>query len=161
MEKTGSLEHGSMARQPRVFISFGGEDWDRFVRVFGEALRARGIDAWVAYWEIAPGDSLVRKIFDEGLTQADAVIVVLSCWSVDKPWVKEELDLAKIRQVEERVRLIPVRIDDCEVPAALRATKRVSIKDLDSYEPQLNEIVAALLGQHERPALGQTAASPR
>jgi hypothetical protein len=155
MEQSGSLEQGSMAQQPRVFISYAGEDWDRFVRGFGEALRARGIDAWVAYWEIAPGDSLVRKIFDEGLTRADAVIIVLSRWSIDKPWVREELDLAKVRQVEERVRLIPVRIDNGAVPAALRATKWVSIKDLESYEPQLNEIVAALLGQHERPALGR------
>ena len=141
--------------RPRVFVSFAGEDWNRFVCSFGEALRGKGIDAWIADWEIKPGDSLVRRIFDEGLTRADAVVVVLSHWSVDKPWVKEELALAKIRQVEERVRLIPIRIDDCEVPASLRATKWVSIKELGDFEPQLNEVVLALFGQHEKPALGQ------
>lgn len=36
-----------------------------------------------------PGDSLVDKIFEEGLKEAQAVIVVLSRISVEKPWVRE------------------------------------------------------------------------
>src|SRR5947199_65671 len=36
-------------------------------------------------WEIYPGDSLVRKIYDAGIGAAQAVLIVLSRNSVDKP----------------------------------------------------------------------------
>ncbi|MCH8873553.1 toll/interleukin-1 receptor domain-containing protein [candidate division KSB1 bacterium] len=62
----------------RVFISHSSMDKNRFVIPFAEKLRASGIHAWVDLWEIKPGDSLVRKIFDDGLSQSDAIIVVVS-----------------------------------------------------------------------------------
>ena len=65
-------------KSPRVFVSCASEDWDRFISGLSRRLRAVGTDAWVACWEILPGDSLVQKIFQEGLAQADVVIVVLS-----------------------------------------------------------------------------------
>ncbi len=51
---------------------------ERFVRPFAERLRAKGVDTWVAFWDMLPGDKLVTKIFDEGLKPSDAVIVILS-----------------------------------------------------------------------------------
>jgi hypothetical protein len=77
---------------PRVFVSHASEDKDRFVTPFAEALRKKGIDAWLDKWEILPGDSLVDKIFEEGLKHANAIIIVLSRNSVNKPWVREELN---------------------------------------------------------------------
>jgi len=59
---------------PKVFISHASEDKDRFVLAFAEKLRARGIDAWLDKWEMYPGDSLVEKIFEEGIKQAQAII---------------------------------------------------------------------------------------
>ncbi|HFT7679416.1 TPA: toll/interleukin-1 receptor domain-containing protein, partial [Citrobacter braakii] len=76
---------------PKVFVSHASEDKDRFVMAFAERLRANGVDAWVDKWEIQVGDSLVRKIFSEGLAECSAIIVVLSNYSVNKPWVREEL----------------------------------------------------------------------
>jgi hypothetical protein len=55
---------------PKLFISHASEDKARFVLPFAEGLRADGIDAWVDRWEIRPGDSLVQKIFDEGIAAA-------------------------------------------------------------------------------------------
>jgi hypothetical protein len=36
------------------------------------------VDVSVDEWEIYPGDSLVQKIFEEGLKDSEAVIIVLS-----------------------------------------------------------------------------------
>lgn len=63
---------------PKVFVSHASEDKNRFVLSFAKRLREKGIDAWLDRWEMAPGDSLVRKIFEEGLKEANAVIVVVS-----------------------------------------------------------------------------------
>ncbi|CAH1905327.1 hypothetical protein NTGHW29_510062 [Candidatus Nitrotoga sp. HW29] len=61
----------------RVFISHASEDKDRFVTNFATKLRENGVDAWLDRWEMLPGDSLVDKIFEEGLKEAHAVIIIL------------------------------------------------------------------------------------
>lgn len=67
---------------PKVFVSHASEDKSRFVVDFARSLRENGVDAWLDQWEMKPGDSLVDKIFEEGLKDARAVIVVLSKSSV-------------------------------------------------------------------------------
>lgn len=107
---------------PKVFVSHASEDKDRFVVEFARRLRENGVDAWLDQWEMKPGDSLVDKIFEEGLKEARAVIVVLSTVSVEKPWVREELNTLMVNRISRGTRLIPVVIDDCEVPESLRST---------------------------------------
>ena len=55
---------------PKVFISHASEDKERFVMNFASKLRANGVDAWLDKWEMLPGDSLVDKIFEEGIKEA-------------------------------------------------------------------------------------------
>lgn len=71
-----SVQAVSDPARPKVFVSHATEDKDRFVFAFAEALRAEGVYAWLDVWEMQPGDSLVDKIFTEGIGEADAVIVV-------------------------------------------------------------------------------------
>jgi hypothetical protein len=104
---------------PKIFISHAGEDRERFVRRFAERLRAKGVDAWVSFWEINPGDSLVDKIFEEGLKDCQAFLLVLSHNSFNKSWVREELDAGMVRKIEKQTKLIAVRLDGCEVPECL------------------------------------------
>lgn len=141
--------------ETKVFVSHASEDKTRFVMSFATRLRANGIDAWVDKWEIKVGDSLVKNIFDEGLGSAQAVIVVLSKNSVHKPWVREELDHAVVSKISEGTRIIPVVLDDCEVPQALKATKWVSFKDPSAYEASFDEIVATIFGSSDKPPLGK------
>lgn len=147
-------ETGKEVSAPKVFISHASEDKERFVLPFAEKLRAKGIDAWVDTWEMLPGDSLVTKIFEEGIKQASAVIVVLSSASVSKPWVKEELDASVVKRINHGSQLIPVVIDDCEVPMALQATVWSRIKDLSSYDAEFSRIVDAIFKRRPRPPLG-------
>ena len=77
---------------------------------------------------------------------AEAVIIVLSEHSVDKPWVREELDASIIKKVEDLTTLIPVVIDDCEVPESLRSTVWQKIENLEEYGTEFDRIVAAIYG---------------
>lgn len=137
-----------------VFISHASEDKERFVIPFATQLRQRGIDAWVDRWEIVPGDSLVDKIFEEGLKAAAAVIVVLSQFSVAKPWVREELNAGVVARINRGARLIPIVLDDVDVPEALRGTVWVTIRDLNDFTTELDSVVAALLRKTQKPPLG-------
>lgn len=143
-----------MSSAPRVFVSHASEDKDRFVNRFAVKLRENGVDAWLDKWEMLPGDSLVDKIFEEGLKEAHAVIVVLSRISVEKPWVREELNSAFVKRINTGSKLIPVVIDDCEVPEALKTTLWQRIHDMDSYQECLDRILAAIFGTYDKPPVG-------
>lgn len=139
---------------PKVFVCHASEDKERFVLDFATKLRSKGIDAWVDKWEILPGDSLVNKIFEEGIKNAQAVIVVLSKYSVNKPWVQEELNASLVKKIQANCKLIPVVIEDCEVPECLKPTVWERIKDLKNYDTELDQIVMSIYGQRDKPPLG-------
>lgn len=139
---------------PKVFVSHASEDKVRFVLRFAERLRQNGIDAWLDKWEMLPGDSLVDKIFEEGIKEAKAVVVVLSKFSVGKPWVKEELNAAFVKRINNGSKLIPVVIDDCEVPEALKTTVWEPVADISSYDQSFERIVASIFGATDKPAIG-------
>lgn len=140
---------------PKVFISHATADKERFVIDFAEKLRNKGVDAWLDKWEMLPGDSLVDKIFEEGIKSAKAIIVVLSSNSVGKKWVREELDAAMVKRVNKGSLLIPVVLDDCEIPECLHSTIWQKIPDLGNYEEPFNRILSAIYDHREKPTLGE------
>jgi TIR domain len=145
-----------MSSEPaRVFISHASEDKERFVLAFGKRLRGNGVDAWLDKWEMLPGDSLVDRIFEEGLKDADTVIAVVSHTSVSKPWVREELNTSIVARINKKIRLIPVVIDDCELPNALSSIVYERIRDLNAYDESYHRILGSILGQSMKPTLGK------
>lgn len=65
------------ASAKRVFISHSSKDKPA-VEKLARALRAKGIDAWLDKWEIAPGDDIVARI-NEGLEEcADLEAMLVS-----------------------------------------------------------------------------------
>lgn len=114
----------------------------------------KGIDAWVDKWEMFPGDSLVDKIFEEGLKNASGVIVIISKHSIYKPWVKEELNNAFVNRISNGTKIIPVVIDDCEVPESLKSTLWQNIRNLNDYDEELDRIVMSIYGVTDKPRVG-------
>ncbi|GGM53938.1 toll/interleukin-1 receptor domain-containing protein [Microbacterium saperdae] len=149
-----------MPDAPKAFISHASEDKGRFVTEFATNLRAAGIDAWVDEWEIRAGDSLVDKVFAHGIDKADVFIVVLSNTSITKPWVAEELDAGVIRRIQRGTRIIPVLIDDVEVPPALQHLRYSSLASLG---PQgvVSDISGTLFSTDVAPPLGAPPAYSR
>jgi len=138
----------------KAFVSHASADKDRFVREFAKDLYSKGVAAWVDEWEIYPGDSLVDKIFEEGLKAADAIIIVLSANSVDRPWVREELNASVVKHIEKGTRVIPIVLDAVDVPEALKNTVWVRIDDVDDYADELDRVVAAIYDVRPKPVLG-------
>jgi len=147
-------EPGSTEKHPRVFLSHSKLDNERFVKLFAASLRERGVDAWYDEWELQPGDSLVDKIFEEGLKDAEAFVVVVSNNSVNSRWVKEEINAAVVKRIEHYCKLIPVVLDGVELPQALKSTKYQPIADTNAYPDEFDTIVRAIYGITEKPPLG-------
>jgi hypothetical protein len=137
----------------KVFISHASEDKERFVNGFATRLRERGIDAWLDKWEMGPGDPLVDKIFEEGIRPCNAFIIVLSAVSVTKRWVREELNAAFVKRIAENCKIIPILIEECDIPECLKSTLWVKIDLAGSYEAGFEAVVQSILAITTKPPL--------
>jgi hypothetical protein len=105
-----------------VFISYSHED-SAFVDTLVSHLVASKTHVWIDKWEIHVGDSLLRKI-EQAIQDSDALVAVLSRASVQSEWCRKELTAGLVRELEERhVLVLPVLVEDCEVPLFLRDKK--------------------------------------
>src|SRR5262245_55445967 len=131
-----------------IFLSYAHEDRATAERL-ANALTSIGEDVWWDQWQILAGDSLVRKIFEEGLSNASAFVILLSSNSVQSKWVREELDVATVRRIEGVTRIIPALVDDVEVPTFLRATRRVDLRS--DFDKGVRDIANAVHGISQKP----------
>ncbi|MDH5537819.1 MAG: toll/interleukin-1 receptor domain-containing protein [Rhizobacter sp.] len=90
----------------RVFISHSSDDAETAVAIC-VALESRGIACWIAPRDILPGADWAEQLID-GITQAQAMLLVFSSRSNASPQVRRELE----RAVHRRIALLPVRIED-------------------------------------------------
>ena len=111
-----------------VFISYSRNDREH-VRLIAEALGREGLDVW---WdpEIPPGESF-SQVIDRQLKEAKCIIAVWSKSSVNSNWVQEEADDGMVRNT-----LIPVMIDDIELP---RGFKRLQTADLRDWRGDVKD----------------------
>ena len=155
MESSQAITDVIGPKNPIVFISHASEDKTRFVEPFSRMLRSKGIDAWLDKWEMLPGQKLAEKIFEEGIKRAQAIIIVLSPISVAKPWVREELNAAMVKKINENTKLIPVIIEDCELPECIKGLCWVRIQNLNNYDEEMDSIIRAIFNHTDKPPLGE------
>lgn len=138
----------------RAFLSHASEDKEDFVEPLARELAEMGVAPWLDIWEIRPGDSLVKKLFEEGLDTVDAVIVVISASSAAKAWVREELDAAVVRRITSSVRLIPVRLEGAPIPAPIQHLVWITAdRTPEGIRKAAGEITDAVYARDKRPAV--------
>ena len=102
-----------------VFISYSHVDKEAAEKLALNLVQAKQ-NVWIDTWELNAGDSLIEKV-EGALGGADAILVLLSESSVNSEWCKKELRTGLLRELEEKaVLVIPIVIDDCEIPLFLR-----------------------------------------
>lgn len=130
-------------RYPQVFVSYSLED-TIFVKDLKKRLQQKGVNIWVASGEIKVGDSLIEKI-REGLNTSSYVIAVLSETSINSNWVKKELDIAMTQEIEgETVKVLPVLIDECELPGFLKGKYYADCTNPDNINDTCVKIIDRL-----------------
>ena len=98
---------------PHAFISHSSPD-DRYVQEFVQLVRSLGYsDVFNDSHTIEPYEKFWPKI-EQGIRDCDAFVVILSHASVQSYWVDREVQFAR----EQGKKVIPIRIDDCQLPAS-------------------------------------------
>ena len=102
-----------------IFISHSHKDKE-FVDKLGVKLTAERIPVFVDRWEMNVGDSITQKI-ELAITDSSFLLVVLSKNSIYSDWCKREITSGLMLELERRrVVVLPVLIEDCEIPLFLR-----------------------------------------
>jgi hypothetical protein len=110
-----------------VFISHATADRDTAERI-AMGLKAFGHRSWYTEWEMQPGDSILARM-ETALAQSDTLLVLLSARSVASRWVRRELNTALMAQLSGHdVQVIPVIVEDCEVPELLKGIVHVDLR---------------------------------
>lgn len=147
-----NLRTSTMNNNRRAFISYSHDDKD-FVRALADAMNCNGVPLFFDEWDIRPGDSIIRKIFEEGLAKSEFFFVVLSKASVSSSWVKDELDIATVRRIGGLTRVVPILKDDCEIPWSLRALRWLDMRA--DFDAGVRELTKLAHGVDDRPPIGE------
>jgi hypothetical protein len=128
---------------PNIFLSHSSEDKD-FVEELAADLRDVNVEVWVAQGEIRAGDSLIEKI-ESGIARSDYLGVVLSKASIDSRWVQREVRSALYEEIAGRqIKVLPLLIEDVQVPLFLRDKLYLDFRDPTQYWSQFQRLVDRL-----------------
>lgn len=112
---------------PKIFISHNSNDKEivepiavRLASIFGRE------NVFYDSWSIQPGDGIIDKMND-GLFECDFFFFFVSKNSLQSKMVKLEWQNALLKATRNTVKLIPVKLDDCIMPAILLQSLYIDI----------------------------------
>ena len=102
-----------------VFISYSHVDKEKVEKIAAHLIKQRA-SVWIDSWELNVGDSILNNV-QEAIEKSGALLIMLSKSSVKSEWCKKELTAGLMRELDEnKVVVLPVLIEDCEIPLFLR-----------------------------------------
>lgn len=130
-----------------IFISHSHKDKE-FVRHLSKRLIEHGLNVWIDEAELAIGDSLVEQI-SKAVDAADYLLVVMSPQYFESQWTKHELDMALHSEVSEKnqVRVVPILLQDCEIPPLLAGKMYADFRTEDAAERAFPQLLSLLKDQ--------------
>jgi tetratricopeptide (TPR) repeat protein len=145
-------------RPLRIFLCHSSGD-KKAVRELYHRLRNDGFDPWLDEEKLKPGQQWEREI-PRAVRNSDVVIVCLSHSSITKigfvqKEIKFALDVADL-QPEDTIFLIPVKLEECNVPERLSQWQWVNLYEEHGY----NRLLVSLRQRSSEYALTDTRPEP-
>jgi hypothetical protein len=133
----------------RIFISYAREDEEKVEDLY-QKLSDAGFKPWMDKKDILPGEKW-KPCIQRAIRRSDFFLACLSANSVSKRGylqkeIKDALDIWQ-EKLDSDIYLIPVRLEDCEVPESLRDFQWVNLFEKDGW-PQL--VRAIQIGMEHR-----------
>jgi len=127
----------------KIFLSHTSTD-KPFVRKIEKALTSQGYSTWFDEKDIPIGESILKEI-GNALQKCDVVLVFLSKESVESRWVNEEWRIKFFDYVNKgQVYILPMLIEECDIPQLLKDKKYADFTENESYESSLSLLLKRL-----------------
>jgi len=125
----------------QVFLSHSSAD-KKIVRRIQNDLMQHGIDVWIDDLHIPVGASIAGEI-QKGLNNSEFLLLFLTPRAVESGWVEKEWQTKFFEQVSEnKISVIPLLIEQCEIPFFLKGVKYADFRE--SYEEGLSLLLNTL-----------------
>lgn len=131
-----------MSKPVQVFLCHANEDKEEVKKVY-DKLKQNGIKPWMDKEDLKPGQQWDQEI-NKAIKESDHVMIFFSKVSVEKRgYVQNELKQA-LKVYDEipdgKIYIIPVRIDDCEIPDKFKILHYCDLFEDDGFEKILKAI---------------------
>lgn len=125
----------------KVFLSHSSSDKSIVISLALD-LQKRGISTWLDAFDILPGEPIVTKI-NEAIEECSFALLFLSKNSVKSNWVMKEWETMLWDEINSgKIKIIPVKLEECEIPKILQTKKYIDLSD--SYSGGLLQIVQTI-----------------
>jgi len=121
-----------------IFISHATAD-DGFVNKLAEELQIHGFRAWVDHIDMPAGTRWVKQL-ETALRESTVLLLILSKSSVQSSHVESEWHSF----FDMKRPIIPLRVDDCDVPLFLRTFHQIDFSVKEKFSEQLNALLKVL-----------------
>lgn len=130
-----------------IFVSYSHEDKE-IANKIAFTLKKMGHNVWFDDWKIKAGDNIISKI-NQGIKQADAIIVIVSENSLNSKWVFKEFSAMAFGEISKgSSRIIPVLIDKSSVPSYLSNYRYLDLSY--NFEEGIKELINTLTHDKEQ-----------
>lgn len=136
-------------RCPRkVFLSYARPEANLAEHI-AQLLSLENVQVFFDRWQLNNVDSISEKI-DKEMKASDFLVILFSPAASESRWVRSELALGQMRYLKERdITIIPVIVEDCEIPNSLKEQPRIDLRSdterelkklirLITYAPRIN-----------------------
>lgn len=129
---------------PSAFLCHSSGD-KAVVEELARFLEGAGVDVWIDSARMDIGDSLIEKI-SVGIKETNYLVAFISASSVQSGWVQKELRLAMTTEIlNQRVVVMPVVLDDCEIPFFLRDKLYADFRSSERQQIEKHRLLRAIL----------------
>ena len=150
-----------MKATAQIFLSYARLDEDKVENLY-QKLSIAGFKPWMDKKDILPGEQWKSRI-PQAIRRSDFFLACLSAHSVSKRGflqkeVRQALDVWQ-EKLEDDIYLIPVRLEDCEVPESLREFQWVNLFEEDGWARLVKAIRVGMERRAEAPTDGELSPS--
>lgn len=128
-------------KNKKAFLSHSSVDKSIVISVALD-LQEKGISTWLDAFDILPGESITSKI-NKGLEECEFVLLFLSNNSVKSNWVTKEWETMLWDEINSgKIKIIPVKLEECEIPKILQTKKYIDLST--NYSDGLFQIIQTI-----------------
>lgn len=125
----------------KVFLSHSSADKSIVISIALD-LQEKGINTWLDAFDILPGESIMTKIND-GIEECNLALLFLSKNSVKSNWVTKEWETMLWDEINSgKVKIIPIKLEECEIPKILQSKKYIDFSE--NYSKGLFQIIQTI-----------------
>ena len=133
-----------------AFISYARND-GAVARQLAQELAEAGFTTFIDEASLAAGNSFAQEL-SRAIRDSRFVLVLVSPSYVESRWAQKELQLAMNEELQMplgAVKVIPILIDDCDVPFLIRDKHVLDLRNRESFRPQVERLIANLKSLRE------------